>query len=136
MRKKKPKVIVIKRSCLTGEAVWVYRGPSREAARRAYWRACKREIQRVKDWGRTAAERVAAIRKLATDCTSRLAGKVLTPAQEEAIRQLKTIEKKLPEYHCAFYDHIMEERRRRKADSKIRQKMRERENRNNRNYDK
>ena len=126
--KKKKKVTVIIRSCLTGRAVWIYRGPSREAMQKAYQRACKKEIERMRNWSERMAQRTARITRFLTDL---LADKPidaeLTPEQQEAAKELQAISKKQLEDRSEFYDHIMEERRRREEDREIRRKMRERE---------
>ena len=124
--KKRRSVTVILRSCLTGKVVWIYRGPSQEAARKAYFRACKKEIEHVRSWAERMAQRTASITRLLTNC---LADKPidaeLTPDQQEAAKELQAISKKQLECHSEFYDHIMEERRRREEDREIRRKMRE-----------
>lgn len=122
-------VTVVKYSCLVPDlAVWVYRGPSKEAARIAYWRACKKEIERVKRFGSMAAKRKAGLQRLLSDCMANLplTGS-LTPAQKAAAKVISTIAETPQTCYKAFYDHIIEERRRRERDKKIRQQMRERE---------
>lgn len=127
MKKKRIYRQIVK-SCLTGKVVWIYRGPSREAARQAYWRACRKEIERVRRWGEHAARRVADVTRILTECTEGLPiNAELTPQQKDAARQLRSIIKSAPECPREFYDHIMEERRRRAEDREIRRKMRERE---------
>ncbi len=126
MMKKRRPVTVILRSCITGNVVWIYRGPSQEAARKAYQRVCRKEIERVRGLGERMARRTAAITRLLTNC---LADKpidaALTPEQQEAARELQAISRKQPECPGEFYDHIMEERRRREEDREIRRRMRE-----------
>ncbi len=120
---------VILRSCLTDKVVWIYRGPSKEAARKAYWRACRKELERVRNWGERMAWRTAGIKRLLSACLDdKPAGAELTPDQQAAAKELQSISKKGEECHREFYNHIIEERRRRKEDKKIRQKMRERQN--------
>ena len=51
----------------------------------------------------------------------------LTPEQKQAAKELQAMAKKEPPCDREFYNHIMEERRRRKEDREIRRKMRERE---------
>ena len=58
---KKKIVTVILRSCLTGRAVWIYQGPSREAMQKAYQRACKKEIERMRNWSERMAQRTAHV---------------------------------------------------------------------------
>lgn len=141
---KKPLVTIIKRSCLTGKAVWVYQGKSLNAARKAYWVARKKEIERVKNWPKTAEAYTAYIRNFINSLLEKIPINCeLTPDQREAIRELKALEKKGIECDLEFYNHIMEERRRREEDREIRRQMREREelekrekNENNNRYDK
>ena len=127
--KKRPKVTIIRYSCLTGKAVWVYRGPSKGAACLAYWRACKAEIERVHHWSDIVVQRADGIRRLLTQCMAdKPIDAELTAEQKEGARQLMAISKKPPVCDREFYDHIMEERRRRAEDREIRRQMREREN--------
>lgn len=124
--KKKHSITVILRSCLTGKVVWIYRGPSRAAARKAYWRACRKELERVRNWGERMARRAASIRRLLTDCMAdKPIDAELTPEQQQAARELQNIGRKPQDCHLEFYDHIVEERRRRNEDREIRRMMRE-----------
>ena len=126
--KKKFPVTIIRRSCLTGDPVWIYRGASKAGARQAYWRACKAEIERVHNWSQTMAQRAANITRFISQCMERLPiDAELTLEQLAAAKQLRAILKKEPVLHKAFYDHIMEERKRRAEDHEIRRQMRERE---------
>ena len=125
--RKQYNVIVIRRSCLTGKVVWLYRGPSKSAAHVAYHRACKAEIQRVRHWGETAAKRRSNIMRLLNECLDEIPiTATLTPQQIEWSRMLRSISKEDIACHREFYDHIIEERRRRDEANKIRQQMRER----------
>lgn len=121
------RVIVIRKSCLTGKVVWVYKGSSRHAASTAYWRACQREVERVRHWGETAAQRRARIMQLLNECLEDLPITAdMPPKQKAAVRQLLRLSKEDIACHREFYEHIMEERRRRTEDAKIRKQMRER----------
>lgn len=112
-------VRIIRRSCLTGKAVWVYVGPSYEAARALYYKACKREVERVRNWPEMMKKRAEAIGRYINDLTSRIPiNAELTPEQKEGIRTLQAIQKNTPECDMEFYNHIMEEARRRNAASK------------------
>ena len=112
MSNKKKQVIVIRKSCLTGKVVWVYRG-TRGAARTAYWRACKREVERVQRWGETAAQRRARIMQLLNECIADVPiTSDMPPGQEAAVRQLLRLSKEDIACHREFYEHILEERRR------------------------
>ena len=106
-------VTVIRRSCLTGKVVWIYRGQSHDGARQAYWRACRKEVRRVRMWMQKVNER----RRNLSQFVSRVTGSMppaaeLTQEQREAARQLRLIEKREYPCHREFYDHIMEETRR------------------------
>ena len=125
---RKYNVTILRHSCITGKLIWVYRGMSRHAGRDAYYRACKREIERVKHWPEYVAERKAQILKLLNDCLAKFPiDYVLTPEQKKAARTLMKIAEEEPECDMEFYNHVMEERRRREEDKRIRQQMRERE---------
>jgi len=131
------KVQVIVRSCLTGVAVWVYRGASEEAARIAYWRACQKELERVRQWPETVERRRAAIMRVLAEVTEGLPVTAEMPPGKRRFAKclLAQAERKLPA-GGEFYDHIMETRRRREEDRRIRQAMREREKERNTDYDK
>ena len=132
------KILVILRSCLTGQAVWIYRGPSKHAAWKAYWRACRGELEYVRSAGPAArARRKANIRRLLSDCMESLpvTGE-MTPEQKTAARRLVTYSERPAVPAREFYDHIVEERRRRAADLKMIRKMRMRDSSKNPCYDK
>ena len=119
---------VIRKSCLTGKAVWIYRGPSERSAGLAYWRACRQEMERMRRFSAVAARRFGNIARILSDCMAGLpVNAELTAWQKEAVRQLQAIQKKGIACHRDFYEHIMEERSRRAADREIRRRMRERE---------
>lgn len=127
----------IRRSCLTGNVVWIYQGQSKGGAQTAYWKACQAEIARVRNWTEIVARRTSNISRLLNDCLADLPiNAELTPLQQDAVRRLQSIGKKDFGCYREFYDHIREERRRRTADRKIRQKMREREKRDKHYYGK
>lgn len=136
-RKKSTRVTVIKRSCVTGKPVWIYRGKSESHARVAYWKACKKEQTRVRWWCRRVAERANGIMALLESCLSALPDRSrMTEVQLAAEKRLRNVCKKVPECYTEFYNHINATRRRRKRDREIRRQMRERENNENRRYDK
>lgn len=133
--KRKRTIIVIRKSCLTGRVVWVYKGPTKGAARSAYCRACKREVDRVRHWGETTAQRRAGIMRLLNECIDAMPiTSDMTPKQKAAVRQLINLSKEDIACHREFYEHILEERRRRAEDAVIRRQMREREKLTNRDY--
>ena len=146
MTRRRHLVTIIKRSCLTGKVVWIYRGASREAGRHAYWKACKKELEKVKLWAERMAERKRRLTLMlgssdssgssANGTSGKASGKgssgnmfggELTDEQRRAARELVRMSKQEPPPDMEFYNHIVEERRRRQHDKDIRRKMRERE---------
>lgn len=120
-------VLVICRSCLTGAAVWIYRGPSKDAERKAYRRACRREIERVRHWTSTMARRKANILQLLNDLTASVSiTEGLSQQSRSAARRILSVAKEKTLCNSDFYNHIMEEQRRKG----------QKENKKNHNYDK
>lgn len=114
MSGKQKQVIVIRRSCLTGRVVWIYRGPSRNAAYVAYHRACRKEVQRVRHWSERNAERRACILRLLNEWLADIPITTpLTPEQVTAAKEIRALARRDIACDHEFYDHIMEERRRR-----------------------
>lgn len=137
LKKKLHKITIILKSCLTGKAVWIYRGPSRTAAQKAYCRACHKEVERVRRWTEEAERRKSNIMRVLTELTAGMpATAELPPEKRQLAKQLLSLSEKTIPAGSAFYEHIMEERRRREADRQIRRQMRERENQPNTDYDK
>lgn len=142
MTKRRHLVTIIKRSCITNKVVWIYRGASREAGRHAYWKACKKELEKVKQWAERMADRKRRLTLMlgSSDSSSlpgnkasgkgssaNMFGGELTDEQRKAARELVRMAKQEPPPDMEFYNHIVEERRRRQQDKDIRRKMRERE---------
>lgn len=126
-RKMNKKVLIIRKSCLTGKIVWIYSGVSRKAGYVAYHRACEAEIKRTRKYAETSEQRKRRILKMLNDCLAEIPITVpLTKEQTEAARELRSIAKEDIACHREFYEHIIEERRRRKEDKTIREKMKER----------
>jgi len=139
-KRRAPKVTVIRYSCVTGKPVWLYRGQSIDGLRKMYWRAGRKEIALERRWPRLVKRRAARILGFLDECVAALPilGE-LTKEQREAIRTIRRLANDAPKYYTAFYNHVRTERRRRKRDHEIRQKMREREaqkNSQNHDYDK
>ena len=108
-------ITIIRKSCLTGKAVWIYRGPSKNAARCLYYRVCKREMARIKHWSERVERRRSNIARFLSDCLAELPiNAELTEQQTDAARQIQYLEKMELECHRDFYEHILEERRKRK----------------------
>lgn len=145
MTKRRHLVTIIKRSCLTGKVVWIYRGMSHNAGRLAYWKACKKELEKVKQWSERMADRKRKLTMVlglsdsntsangssgkasANGTSGNMIGDELTDEQRKAYRELVRMSKQEPPPDMEFYNHIVEERRRRQQDKDIRRKMRERE---------
>ena len=127
-KRRPPKVTVIRYSCTTGKPVWLYRGQSVEGMRKMYQRARRKEIALERRYPRMMKRRAQSIRRFLDECIAALPilGE-LTEAQRKAIRTLRRIANEAPKYASGFYNHVRTERRRRKRDSEIRRKMRERE---------
>lgn len=140
-------------SRVTGQAVWLYQGQSREGMKRKYYRTVASERKRKQQWARLQQARQTNIRQLLDECQAALPilG-TLTNAQREAIRTLQHMIDNPPEFCSPFLDHDRErrhqnylEKRRRHywKDVAFRQHERERkrkkpqaENSNNHDYDK
>lgn len=135
-RKKIRKIVKIRYSCLTGKPVWVCHKLTYKGEYTAYKRACEREIERIKHWDERMAERKRNIMQLLNKLTASLPiDHEWTPEQLEGARELKRIAAKPPECDKEFYNHIMEERRRR-SQEKAERKQRKLKNQNNQSYDK
>lgn len=79
-----------------------------------YHCACKLEMERVRHWAETVAERSNRITHILNACLNSIpCTDQLTPEQYKAAHQLMTLSR---ECVCdkEFYNHIIEERRRRK----------------------
>lgn len=108
-------VIMIRKSCLTGKVIWLYQGQSVSAARMAYSRACKKEIERVKHWNKTVEQRRANILRILSECTSSFSiDAEMTQEQKEAAKHLQAYSAQPYPCNMDFYNHVMEERRLRK----------------------
>lgn len=136
MTRRRHLVTIIKRSCITNKVVWIYRGASRNAGRLAYWRACKKELEKMKQWAERMADRKRRLTMVLGMSESSLSGSKssgnrsggeLTDEQRKAARELFRMSKQEPPPDMEFYNHIVEERRRRQQDKNIRREMRERE---------
>ncbi len=116
---KKHRVTVIRKSCLTGRAVWIYVGPSYEAARIAYHKACRKELERMRQWGQSVARRCANVARILADCTSALPlAAEMTAAQKEAARRLLALRDRRQPCSSEFFDHVVAEKRRQESASR------------------
>ena len=119
--------IIIRKSCLTGKAMWIYTGASIEGAKNAYKRARRAEMERVSKWAETTVCRMENIKRLLNDCLSELPiNAQLTPQQLKAVKELQTIARQSINGCSEFYNHVVETNRRRRQNMEIRRKMRER----------
>lgn len=108
--------ITIRKSCITGKAVWIYQNPYSTGLRMAYHRACKKEEERVRRWGDTVAKRKANIQRLLGDLMAKIpVTGSLSAEKRAAARMLASLAENPPVCYNGFYEHILEERRRRNA---------------------
>ena len=118
------RAVAIRKSCLTGKAVWIHSGsPSKNSEWMAYDRAKRQEMKRVKQWSDMKARRKSNIMRIFNDCmenVSRIEGKLQTAA-----RKLLTLSEQTISCSRDFYNHLLEERKRRSADRKFKRKMKE-----------
>lgn len=123
---KKP-CLTVRRSCTTGQALWMHRG-TKESIRRAYYRACKREMTRVRWWGNRLKRRSQNLRKMLDELL--FAQPILAPMTEQqrtAIRVLQKMEAEPVACDTSFRSHIRTERRRREAHYEQIRQQRERD---------
>ena len=120
-------IVEIRKSCITGKVVWVYRGSNKRAANSAYYRACQEELRRVKSMPHRAAERKRNIMRFLDECMADMdVSSPMTKQQKAAAQALRKLADEPIASDREFYEHVIEERRRREEDRKIRQQMRER----------
>lgn len=126
---KPQKDIYIRKSCINGKVVWIGRCKSRGAARKAYHKAAQMELERVNRWEETSEQRKRNILRLKEECLADIPiTQALNDEQLSAARALMSISREDIACHREFVNHILESRRRREEDNKIRAAMREREN--------
>ncbi len=121
-------ILAIRKSCITGNVVWVYNAPTYGAARVAYKRACDKELERVKHLPKVRAERKRNVMRIINECTADLSPlEPLSTEQQTALKELRRLAEEPIATDLEFYEHIVEERRRQAEDKRIRKEMRERE---------
>lgn len=105
------KVTVIRYSCVTGQAVWLYVGQTKKAARRHYYRVVQYERKRQRQWPKVQRQRSANITRLLDDCIAAMpiVGD-LSREQREAIRTLRTMADNPPEFVSPLLEHDRERR--------------------------
>ena len=135
-QRRQPQYCYICYSKVTGQAVWVYQGQSREGMRRKYYRTVESERKRRRQWAKLQQARQANIRQLLSESMGAMPilG-TLTKAQREAIKTLQQMADDMPEFCSPFLEHdrerrhqnYLEKRRRRYwKDADFRQHERER----------
>lgn len=135
---KKP-FLAIRRSCTTGQAIWLHRG-TRASISRAYYRTCKKESARVRWWCNRLKRRQQNIRLVLDELVGSLPilG-TMTKQQRKALRELRSIEVEPVACDTAFHSNFLTERRRREQYREQMRRQREREQQEkteNQRYDK
>ena len=103
----------VRRSCITGKIIWIYQGYTEEGARKAYQRARKKEILRVRGWKEHARKMKEDLQAFIDHMRSKIPTEgELTDVQKAALKDLKAYSKE--EFPCdmGFYNHILEEAKR------------------------
>lgn len=107
------KFVAVRKSCLTGRAVWIYQGKSRAGASQAYARAFQREIRVRENCENISKVRAKNILSLLTECLSTTSVfESFSIEKKRAIETLKALSAVDIEYDCTFYNHYIEERSR------------------------
>ncbi len=120
-------VTIIRRSCVTDKVIWIYRGPSQIAAKRAYYRARCKEIERVRHWAEATNRRRTNINDLINHFLAELPiTAVLTDEQKETLCKIQNICNQDIMCDTEFYEHIRAMERQKTYDRNIRRRMRER----------
>lgn len=98
-------------SRVTGQAVWVYQGQSKDGMKRKYYRTVASERKRKQQWPNRQRTWQAGIRNLLDECMAALPilG-TLTKAQREAIRTLQHMIDNPSEFSSPMLDHDRERR--------------------------
>lgn len=105
------KTTTIKYSCISGQAVWLYQGPTKKAMLRSYYRTVERERKRKRQWPKVQQRWREDITRLLDECIAALSlmGD-LTKVQREAIKTLRTMADNPPEFVSPMLDHDRERR--------------------------
>lgn len=111
-KRKKRAMKVLRKSLLTGKAVWIGIERTYNAEWKAYKRACRKEITRMRGWGYVVARRKKNILNLLSELTARLPiiGNI-SKEQRAAAKALTQLADNEPPKQSDFYDHIHEEKR-------------------------
>ena len=105
----------IRKSALTGKAVWLSHERTYKTGWKAYRFACHKEAMRINHWACTVARRRKNITRLFAKLTESLPILGDIPReQREAAKAIMQMADNEPPKQSDFYDHICEERRLRK----------------------
>lgn len=115
MKTKREHIVTYVRSCLDNQIVWAYFGTSEEGARKAYWRATKEEVRRMRQWPQRMAERKRRLLHLLDGnggcLNSGISRRTLTCVQRKAVKEIMQLVRNQPPKDTDFYGHILEEAR-------------------------
>lgn len=129
-KSQKPLLTILRRSCLTNKAVWLYRGHgTRRYAAVIYCHACSQEEERQYQWGKLMAQRQSYIIHQISELLAGQPLSMLTQEQQSAVHEMQSIAMQTPQPDTAFYEHFQEMRRRRKEASEWRRRDREQDKR-------
>lgn len=110
-QRRQPQFNYICYSRVTGQAVWVYQGQSRQGMKKKYYRTVASERKRKQQWARLQKARQANIRHLLDECCAALPIlDTITMEQREAIRQLQQMIDNPSEFSSPLLDHDRERR--------------------------
>ena len=111
MAKRKLRTLrIIRKSIITGRAIWVSHNRSYNAEWIAYKNVCKQEMYRIRWWGRTLNYRRQNIMRLLNNLTVNLPilGDI-SANMREAARVISVMANSDPPCDNCFYNHIKEE---------------------------
>ena len=101
----------IRYSCITGAAIWLYLGTSKEACRRAYYRTARKEYNRRLQWPTRTRNRTCNITLLLHECMAALPiFGTMTSVQRAAVKALQYQIDNPPLFCSPFLDHDLERR--------------------------
>lgn len=111
--RRSPKYRYICYSCVTGKAVWVYQGQSRQGMRRKYYRTVESERKRRRQIPKLQQQRTANIKTLLSECIAALPiMSQMSKEQREAIKTLQQMADYTPDFSSPFLEHDRERRMR------------------------
>ena len=139
-RKKRP-LKIIRKSVLTGVAVWVSHERTYKNEWHFYKKACREEVNRMRQWANMVNRRRQNILSLLAKLTEHMPLLGDVPEEKrEAARVLARMAETPPPKQSDFYDHIREEarlkRNARKRDRRWQEKYGGGKTDDNQNYDK